>query len=575
MPIEHNNLLTFSEQTIALTRRFCRSVPKNKLYQDRLTQELNIIEQKGFIKCFNQVTDIVELTRAKRIPHILRGSGASSLVSYLLGITDIDPVAEKMILARFMSEYRDDQPDIDLDYPHWIRDQILAELYKKWPNRVARISNDVKYKEKSALREVLKRNGVKGKIPKYFKVSDYFSDPKTQYRIKKEAKQLEGKHRYWSLHCGGVIVYDDEIPQALKMKANQIQLTKYDVEKQNLIKIDVLCNRGLSQLWELDDRPLGEYPYEDKNIAQMLADGDVIGLTQAESRTIRKTFVALKPRNYHDVALCLALIRPAAADGGRKAAYFRDHKKTRMMIYDDDSIAYIAETIGCSLGEADKYRRAFKKGKQRMITKFLQKFKQRNTGEPMIQLNELHKYSYCKGHAIAYGQLVWALAYHKHYTPKKFWAATIKHCRSSYRRWVHKIEAQRVGVSIPNKLSHLSPINQFLDQGWWTGKFVPNCGIRILDCGKVEFRGLIANMRKLWLGRRSVTFVTLGYAPGEYIDLVIGYSQWVGNYKIIHGIGKPKIQHGSLFLEVESMSYTRLDELKEVPQRDNQKKENQ
>jgi len=550
---------SYSDQKKALVRRFHRDLPHVQQYIDRLYEELSIIEKKGFLKCFNQVTDIVEMTRSKRIPHILRGSGASSLVSYLLGITDIDPVKENMILARFMSEHRDDQPDIDLDYPHWVRDDILKELYERWPNRVARISNDVKYKEKSALREILKKHGVTGRIPKYFKISDYFSDASKIEHIKQEAKELEGQHRYWSLHCGGVIVYDDEIPQDLKMKDNQIQLTKYDVEEQNLIKIDVLCNRGLSQLWELDDRPLTEYPYQDENIAKMLASGDVIGLTQAESRTIRKTFVALKPKNYHDVALCLALIRPAAADGGRKAAYFRDHEKTKMMIYDDDSIAYIAETIGCSLGEADKYRRAFKKGNQRMIAKFLRQFKNRNNGTPMIQLNELHKYSYCKGHAIAYGQLVWALAYHKYYNNRSFWEATIKHCHSSYRRWVHKAEAQRAGVFVPNKLHHLHPIEQFQKQGWWTGEFLPDCGIRPMTDGRIYFRGIIANSRKLWLGKYSVTFVTLSFAYGEYLDIVVRHGVWKGNYKVICGIGRPKTQHGSLFLEAEEMYPTQFD----------------
>lgn len=549
----------FGDQTKALVCRFYRDLPLGTQYEERLQEELSIIEKKGFIKCFNQVTDIVELTRSKRIPHILRGSGASSLVSYLLGITDIDPVKENMILARFMSEYRDDQPDIDLDYPHWIRDEILQELYERWPNRVARISNDVKYKEKSALREILKKHGVKGKIPKYFKISDYFSQPSVIDQVLREAKELEGEHRYWSLHCGGVIVYDEEIPSDLKMKDNQIQLTKYDVEEQNLIKIDVLCNRGLSQLWEIDDRTLSEYPYNDDNIANMLAKGDVIGLTQAESRTIRKTFVALKPKNYHDVALCLALIRPAAADGGRKAAYFTDHQNTKMMIYDDDSISYIAETIGCSLGEADRYRRAFKNNKKQDIDKFLRQYRERYTDQPMIQLNELHKYSYCKGHAIAYGQLVWALAYHKHYNPKKFWEATIKHCHSSYRRWVHKAEAQKVGVFIPNKLHHLHPIEQFEEQGWWTGDFLPNCGIRQQEDGKLYFRGLVANSRKIWKGKYSVIFATIGFAIGEYIDIIVRKGAWRGNYKVVSGIGTLKLQHGSLYIEVEQMYPTWFD----------------
>ena len=164
---------------------------------------------------------------------------------YLLGITSIDPVAENMVLARFMNSNREDQPDIDIDVPHWVRPKILEHLYQKWPGQVARISNDVKYREKTALRKVLKDHGVKGRIPKYFKVTDYFSDPAKVAKIEKEAEALVGTHRHWSLHCGGIIVYDDGIPEDIVLKGNQIALTKYDVDEKNLIKIDLLCNLSL------------------------------------------------------------------------------------------------------------------------------------------------------------------------------------------------------------------------------------------------------------------------------------------------------------------------------------------
>ena len=88
------------------------------------------------------------------------------------------------------------------------------------------------------------------------------------------------------MHCGGLIIYPDSIPQDLVLKDNQIRLTKYDVEEQNLIKIDLLCNRGLSQLWELDDRPLSDYDPYDEKTAKLLCKGDVLGLTQAESPTM-------------------------------------------------------------------------------------------------------------------------------------------------------------------------------------------------------------------------------------------------------------------------------------------------
>ena len=547
-----------NNQIKSLVSRFVRDIPDSHDYLSRLDEELDIVEKKNFVKCFEQVSDIIEYTRSRGIPHVLRGSGASSLLCYLLGITNIDPVKENMALARFMNNNREDQPDIDIDVPHWVRPEILQHLYKKWPGRVARISNDVKYREKTALRKVLKDHGVKGRIPKYFKVEDYFKNQNKIDQIKDEAAELVGQHRHWSLHCGGLIVYDDEIPPELILKDNQISLTKYDVDEQNLIKIDLLCNRGLSQLWEIDSRPLSDYPEDDPRVAELLCSGDVLGLTQAESRTMRKCFLALQPRNWHDVALALALIRPAAADGGRKAAYFRDledGKKKKMMIYDDDSIYFIASSLGITMDEADAYRRGFKKRNEATIGKFYRLLNRRRWKELQVrQLNDLNKYSFCKGHALAYGQLVWALAYHKCYNPEKFWASTLKHCNSSYRKWVHKREAQCNGVFIKNKNYKLEPSEQFLKNGWWSGKdFLPGCCFEYGDDGYYVFRGIVANTRTIRRYGKSLKFVTIGYDNQKFLDLVIDGEVWNGNYKIIQGCGKLCKKNGAEYIEVEKM----------------------
>ena len=120
-----------------------------------------------------------------------------------------------------------------------------------------------------------------------------------------------------------------------------------------------------------------------------------------------------------------------------------------MLIYDDDALGFIAESIGCSMDEADKYRRAFKKSNSKLINEFYARLTTAKKEElRTLQLNELNKYSFCKGHSLAYGQMVWALAYHKVYNNKKFWEATVKHCNSSYRKWVHYREAVNSGLKI-------------------------------------------------------------------------------------------------------------------------------
>ena len=299
----------------------------------------------------------------------------------------------------------------------------------------------------------------------------------------------------------------------------------------------------------------------------MLCRGEVLGLTQAESRTIRKALIAIQPKNYHDVALALALIRPAAADGGRKASYLRslgEEEKVKMLIYDDDALGFIAESIGCSMDEADKYRRAFKKSNSKLINEFYTRITTAKKEElRTLQLNELNKYSFCKGHSLAYGQMVWALAYHKVYNNKKFWEATVKHCNSSYRKWVHKHEAQKAGVFIPTKTHYLTKTEQFLDKGWWSGKdFMPNCFL-IKDDNEKNlwyFRGLIATTKRLRRFGTTVRLVTIGTGSGKYTDLVIKGNVWNGNYTIIEGMGSMKWADGTNYIEVSKMVPTWFEE---------------
>ena len=231
-----------------------------------------------------------------------------------MGIHDIDPIKENIPLERFLNWTREDQPDFDIDVPYDIRDSILEQVGEEYPNMVSRISNRVMYSEKTALREAIRQCGYRKFVPKYFKVEKIFKDKETQKKCYEIAEQLMGKQRNWSKHCGGIVIWKDGIPENLILKDNQIAVDKYDVEDNNWIKIDLLCNRGLAQLRELDgETKLCDYPINDELTSELLCKGDVLGLTQSESRTMRKTILALQPKTMYDVALALALIRPAAA----------------------------------------------------------------------------------------------------------------------------------------------------------------------------------------------------------------------------------------------------------------------
>ena len=556
----------YSKPIHSLIKRFIKPFPTDINYIRRLDEEFKIIEEKGFVRCFKQVSEIMRLSQG--IPHLLRGSAASSLVCYYLGISHIDPIKHNIPLARFMNHTRDDQPDIDIDFPHWIRDEVIDRLHERYPGQVARISNRVMYKPKSALREALRAFGYNKFLPKHFKLNKVVKDSETRRQIREYADSLMGQQRMWSLHCGGVIVYNDKVPKniMLDQSRSQIAIDKYDVEEQNLIKIDLLCNRGLSQLWEINDTPLHRYPTEDKLTSELLCKGDVIGLTQAESRTMRKTLIALQPKSMYDVALALALIRPAAADGGRKASYLRHWRRgdnQKQIVYDEDSINYISKLIGCDNSKADKYRRAFANQREGLMNEFISKIKHLDDKEKIIDnLNQLNKYSFCKGHALAYGQMVWALAYNKARDRQTFWKATLKHCNSSYRKWVHMREAVMSGIDMYNHQDG-TPIQKLNLSGWWDeSQFLPDMGVEVED-NKLYFRGLIANSRRIYRYGQKLILMSIGVDNGEFVDLIIkGKPRW-GGFQIAEGRGTFKENLGTWYIDTDECYFSNLPDSKE------------
>ena len=545
-----------------LIERFRRPYPTGIEYIRRLDKEYKIIRDKGFVKTFHRVCDLLDLIKEKDIPHVLRGSAASSLVCYQLGISDIDPIEQKIPLTRFMNFCRDTQPDIDLDVPHWIRDHLIDEFHEKHPGKVARISNKVMYKPKSAMREAIRKFGHRKFLPKNYKLEDIYPDPYVRKDVKHYAKSLLGKQRQWSLHCGGLIVFNDEVPEDLWLdkEKRQIVLDKYDVEERNLIKIDLLCNRGLSQLWELDNRPVSEYPIDDKLASEVLCKGDILGLTQSESPTMRKTVMALQPKNVYDMALALALIRPAAADGGRKAAYFRGGGKgKRQIITDEDAIEYISDSIGCSMDFADRYRRGWSKQDPQVINEFMGRLRRKQGGTEQAnilkELKHSPKYSYCRGHALSYGQLVWALAYWKAREPQRFWNATLKHCHSSYRKWVHPRTSLLNGNYHFNKVQGPA-MYQFEKTGWWdTPKFLSTEFGCEESQGVTYFSGVVANSRTIYRFKKKLVLMTIGVDNNKFIDLIIdkkifkGGRQWV----FISGCGIKKTTFNSSHIEVSHL----------------------
>ena len=235
----------------SLIKLFTRKIETKCSYIHRLARELQLIEYFNFTLVFLQVCEILSL--AGDIPHIIRGSSGSCLLCYLLGITDIDPIKENICLSRFMHKDRKTIPDIDIDFPHKFRDDIYSKVFKRWENKVARISNHIMYKERSALREAIRSEGYRKMVRRGFELEDIFDDPEQITRVRKKANELLNNFRCYSLHCGGIVIFKNKVPDDLVLKdfdikgdeqGKQIWMNKDQVEDADMIKIDLLSNRG-------------------------------------------------------------------------------------------------------------------------------------------------------------------------------------------------------------------------------------------------------------------------------------------------------------------------------------------
>ena len=557
-----------------LKKLFVRKLPNKSIYNNRLDFELEMLERKNLISHLFQAMEILNIT--KNIPHVTRGSCGSSLVCYMLGISHIDPVKNKIKFARFLTNYRNNLPDIDLDFPHNLRDEVFLKIGLTWPGKVARISNHVYYHDKSALRQAIRNAGIHKFIGKYDITTELNKLSKeTKKNIMKEKENLENTFRCYSLHCGGIVYYPNGVPDDLLLEnksqhngaLKQIVMNKHDVAKEKNFKIDILSSRALSQCYETNNFKsiaFEDFHYDELTF-DMLSKGDNIGIILGESPLMRKAFMQIKPKNLFDLAVCLSIIRPAAKDS-RQSAYDEQNndisKLDNTIIFDDDAIDLIGKYINIDDEEADKYRRAFAKGDKKEIQYFktlIQKYSKDKQKEIMSKLSNLSRYGFCKSHAFSYAQLIWKLAYMKAHNPIEFWKATLNNCQSSYKKWVHYYEAKLSGVDYTksllkkddvsiyasnrrNKINDLSIQQQLQKYGYWIMKnndFFPGCYLHSKENGTFRFNGIIASLRMIKKNKNKRLMLFIGVDKKKYIQVNVENIKYFDNKKIgIEGIGK-------------------------------------
>jgi len=474
-------------------------------YLARLQYELSVIRRTGFVDYFLIVGDLVNYCRSREIAVVGRGSAAGSLVSYSLGITQVDPVRESLYFERFLNEARLDCPDIDLDIDWRRRDDVLDFVYRKYGHdRVAMIASYVCFQPRLAVRETAKAMGLPvaeiermlRRLPRYppAGVGRPFAwpgisggDRKRFLPVIENARSIYGLPRHLGIHAGGIVITPRPLTDyiSLERAAKGIVVTQCDMyqsEKIGLVKIDILGQRGLAVIADcyraarkMEGGRL-KIPEADPATYRLLRGGKTIGVFQIESPGMRALLRQLKPRRLNDITLALALIRPGASDSGMKKIFlerFHGRMKTAyphprlapvldethgVFIYQEQVILAAREAAGFNLAASDMIRRAITKSRQRrdygpLAKRFrdgaaINGISEKTAGEIFAQMKQFAAFGFCKAHAATYGYIAYQSAYFKTHYPGIFMTAVLRNGGGYYPAAVYAAEARRLGIEI-------------------------------------------------------------------------------------------------------------------------------
>jgi len=501
-------------ETLAGARRRYGEVGAAAL--SRIRRELDLITRLGFVDYFLVVADIVRHARSLGTPVAGRGSGASSIVAYSLGVTNVDPLKYNLPFERFLNAGRRDFPDLDIDFCWRLRDDVIDYVYETYgDDRVAMIATYATCQPRLAFREVAKALGLSSED--ITTIADRLragmprsrwrtlpAEPGTIDRIYDLAGRIEGFPHHLSVHCGGVVITPGAISRhaPLQRAEKGVVITQYDkdgVEAVGLVKLDLLGNRALSTTAEamrlLGDRGVDPeaVPDGEPRTVTGLAAGDTVGVNQLESPAMRHLLRQLRPRNIRQVMQVLALIRPGAASLGMKEEYVRRARGVSpvrplderldgilgethgIMLYEDDALLVAAAIAGLSVVDADRFRRAVTKCRNdderlRLSRDFLCRCRENGVDSELardlwVQMSKFNSYSFCRAHAASYARLAWANAWLKAHHPPEFWTAALNNNQSMYPKWVYVEEAKRAGVPLLLPCVNRSGVEFVLESG--------------------------------------------------------------------------------------------------------------
>ncbi|MCH2114860.1 MAG: error-prone DNA polymerase [Pirellulales bacterium] len=451
-----------------------------------LEHELKLIEQLHYEAFFLTVNDIVQFARSRGILCQGRGSAANSAVCYCLGITTVDPNEHELLFERFMSEERNESPDIDVDFEHERREEVLQYVYHKYGRERAGLAATViTYRVRSAIRDVGKALGLSidcvdalaknydshsegGLIPERCRQSGI--DPESQIgrQLLMLVNDLVGFPRHLSQHVGGMVITRGPlcevvpIENAAMQDRTVIEWDKDDLNELGILKVDCLALGMLTAIRKCFDFiksstgrsfSIDTIPAEDPDVYAMISRADTVGVFQIESRAQMNMLPQLKPKTFYDLVIEVAIVRPGPIQGDMVHPYLRRRNKEEKVEYESKEVeGVLRRTLGVPLfqeqamqlavvaagfspGEADHLRRAMGGWRRpglidnyhKMLTDgMLAKGYSPEFSEQLFnQIRGFGNYGFPESHAASFAKLVYVSSWLKHYHPAAFAAGII------------------------------------------------------------------------------------------------------------------------------------------------------
>lgn len=478
------------------------------VHKNRLSYELSIIKEMGFADYFLIVWDFIKYAKMNQIfvgPG--RGSAAGSIVSYVLGITNVDPIKYNLLFERFLNPERISMPDIDIDFQDNRRDEVIQYVQTKYGSRcVVQIATFGTFQSRSAWRDLARIHDVEtqliNKVAGYIysgvtlkdiyeqsrELREFFSSyPKLEV-IYQEAMKIEGLPRHTSIHAAGVIISDHDLTDytAIMEGPTGVYVSQYeaeDLEAIGLLKMDFLGLKNLNMLQQIitlikkksdPTFDLTTIDFNDAKTYEMIAKGQTTGVFQLESEGMRQVLKKVCPTSLEDIVACNALFRPGPMESIPLFAARKHHEQpvdyyhpslqgilhnTYGIIVYQEQIMQIANVVsGYTLGEADVLRRAVSKKKKDVLEEEERKFvaKAVERGYPIEIASQLYalilkfaNYGFNRSHAVAYSMIAYQMAYLKAHYPAYFMSVALTNVIGSERHTSQYIrEAKQLNLSI-------------------------------------------------------------------------------------------------------------------------------